>query len=136
MSFKHLSDLFYAGKYREIIGCYIVAPLFFAPAYIVAEGLHYIVWYPENKKNAQIKQEKFNNLPEYIHPDICNINYYGLKIDENYNDYKTFIYDQYMNKCYLMVNKNTAKLAYVLNQNIICDDIEKYKIKKELNTSA
>ena len=136
MSIKHLSNLFRAGEYREIIGCYIVAPLFFAPAYIIGLGLHHLIWYSENKKNAQIKQDRFNNLPEYIHPDINDIYYYGLKIDENYNDYKTFIYDQYMNKCYLMVNKNTAKLAYVLNQNIICDDIEKYKIKKELNTSA
>lgn len=130
MTLNHLSDLFNDGKYREIIGCYIVGPLFFAPAYIIANGLHYLVWYSENKKQSQIKKDKFNNLPEYINLDINTIYYYDLKIAENYNDYKTFIYNEDMNKCYLMVNKNTCKLAYVLNNNVICDDIEKYKIKK------
>lgn len=50
----------------------------------------------------------------------------------NYYNYKQYIFDENYNKAILMANKYTGELAYVFNNEVICKDIEKYK----LNTST
>ncbi len=63
----------------------------------------------------------------YYNKHYTKVPYYGV-----YQKYKKYIFDEYMNKAMLMANKHTGELAYVFNNEVICKDIEKYK----LNTST
>lgn len=51
----------------------------------------------------------------------------------NHSKYKDYIYVTKNNKlvkAYLMINKKTHKMSYVMDDISVCDDIDKYKITK------
>lgn len=77
------------------------------------------------------KQKLLDSSVTYIDFDTYQTYIGDLYI--NQREFKDYIYvnqDETMVKAYLMINKKTHKLSYVLNDISICDDIEQHRIKK------
>lgn len=121
--------------YKDYIGLVV-----FGPIVIGAEILYTLVCLPSKIKFKYKISKEFKKEPLYIslekmrdydlgyyNKHYTKVPYYGV-----YRKYKEYIFDEYMNKAMLMANKYTGELAYVFNNEVICKDIEKYK----LNTST
>lgn len=123
--------------YKDVIGITL-----FGIPYLLAEALHTLVWLPEKIRFKKKITKQFKEAPLYISLEemkYYDLGYYNKYYTEvpyfsKYNKYKQYIFDENNNKAILMANKHTGELAYVINNEVICKDIDKHKLN--LDTSA
>ena len=82
------------------------------------------VQYYQYKKNTD-KYVKYYDIPDYIRPSYLYYNSYKDKIAILINNKMCFAYKY--------INKQTNKIVYVAENNIVYDtDLEQYKINKQI----
>lgn len=106
------------------------ASIFLVPIWIVGCAIEGIINIPSNIIYYKQKNDFIVNSPLYMDPAIYNANY-DINFFEH-EKYKKFIYinsskNQNLEKAYLMINKNTKKMAYVIDNVPIESDIDIYK---------